>query len=257
MESFNESFTYLPAHHIAICKTHRQGVLSSQLASHLDSGHQGLTVATRRAIASAVKALTDWAACPEEVVYPTSEAPPLSHLLLFEDGFRCRMEPCGHIVRGLQNIQNHCRREHGWNNPRKRGRPHQGAQQAPGSLMWTAGVCCQKFQPTGQLGRLFEVSQPRTQAVANKGGKLQCALESAFAQSTAAIAQWQQEAHAQIRTDDNRFVWHQWLQRTRWARHLAGFDRTWLQQQLCRPSRGEWALTKLCWAVEMVIWKAQ
>ena len=250
-------FTYLPTHHIAICKTHRQGVLLSQLASHLDSGHQGLTVATRRAIASAAEVLTDWATCPEDVVHPLSEALPLGHLSLFKDGFKCKTEPCGHIVRGLQNIQNHCRREHGWNNPRKRGRPHQGAQQPLSSLMWTAGVWCQKFQPTGRLGRLFEVSRPRTQVVADRGGKLQCALESAFAQSTAAIERLQQEAHAQIRTDDNRFVWHQWLQRTRWARHLAGFDRTWLQQQLCRPSGEERALTKLCWAVEMVIWKAQ
>lgn len=38
MELFNSTFTYLPAHHIAVCKTHRQGVLSPQVLSHLPAG---------------------------------------------------------------------------------------------------------------------------------------------------------------------------------------------------------------------------
>ncbi|KAI9881994.1 MAG: hypothetical protein M1823_006286, partial [Watsoniomyces obsoletus] len=260
MELFSSTFTHLPAHHIAICKSHQQGVLSSQLASHLDSSHQELAVASRRAIASAAQALAGWAACPEDVVYPLSGAQPLHHLPLYKDGLKCGAERCRHIVRGLQNIQNHCRKEHRWSNPRKRGRPHPGAQPLAGSQMWTAGVWCQKFQPTGQLGRLFEVGKPRNedaQGVADEEGGLQRALETVFTQSTVAIEKARKDAYARIEPDDNRFVWHQWLQRTQWARHLAGFDRTWLQQQLYRPGEGEQALAKVCWAVEMVIWKAQ
>ena len=196
----------------------------------------------------------------EEVVYPLPGAQPLPYLSLYKDGFKCRAELCEHIVRGLQNIQNHCRTEHGWSNPRKRGRPHQGAQQAPASDMWAERVWCQKFQSTGQLGRLFEVRQPHnkgTHGVASAESNLQRALETSFAQSTAAIERAQQDAHAQIQSDDNRFVWHQWLQRTRWARHLAGFDRAWLLQQLRRPGEGERALGKVCWTVETIVWKAQ
>jgi superfamily II DNA helicase RecQ len=91
----------------------------------------------------------------------------------------------------------------------------------------------------------------------NEEGDLQQALETVFTQSAMAIEKAHQDAHAQIEPDDNRYVWHQWLQRARWARHLAGFDRMWLQKQLHRPNERERALAKVCWAVEMVIWKAQ
>lgn len=265
MELFNSTFTYLPAHHIAVCKTHCQGVLSSQVLSHLDGSHKDLTTATRRAIASAARTHTECATSIEDVVYPLPGAQPLACLPLYKDRFRCEAglhghSPCGYLVRRLKHIQDHCRQQHGWSNPRKRGRPHQSAQKPADSHMWTAGVWCQKFQPTGQLGRLFEVEQPRSegrQGVAHQEGNMQRALEISFAESTMAIEKADQDAHAQIQSDDNRFVWHQWLQRTRWARHLAGFDRTWLQQQLHRPSEREWVLSKVCWAVEMVIWKAQ
>lgn len=126
--------------------------------------------------------------------------------------------------------------------------------------MWREGVWCQKLQPTGELGRLFEVAQPRdktTQSVAGEEGSMQRALEASFAQSALVMGKAQQDTHAQVQSDDNRFVWHQWLQRTRWARHLAGLDRAWLQQQLCRPTDSEPALEKVCWAVEKIIWKAQ
>jgi hypothetical protein len=67
----------------------------------------------------------------------------------------------------------------------------------------------------------------------------------------------QQDAYSQIEPDNNRYVWHKWLKRSGWARHLGHFDRSWLLAQLQRPSEAEKALTKVCWAVEMVLYKAQ
>ena len=63
--------------------------------------------------------------------------------------------------------------------------------------------------------------------------------------------------HRRIDADDNRHVPHRWLNRTGWARHLAGIDRSWLLSQTHPPKKGEKALAKVCWMVELVIWKAQ
>jgi superfamily II DNA/RNA helicase len=126
--------------------------------------------------------------------------------------------------------------------------------------LWVGGVWCQKFQHGRQLARLFEISPPHnedTQYEASKDNDLQRALEASFLQSTKRLQKAQQDAYARIESDNNRYLWHDWLQRTQWARHLARFDRPWLLQQVQRPAESETALAKVCWAVEMVIWKAQ
>jgi hypothetical protein len=65
------------------------------------------------------------------------------------------------------------------------------------------------------------------------------------------------KANAWIEPDHDRHVTHAWLNRTRWARHLGGLDREWLFELIQKPRRNEKALSKLCWAVQTVIWKAQ
>ena len=144
MELFNNLFIYLPEHHIYICKTHYQGVLLSQLPSHLHSSHLELTATTRKAIELAAAAFPQWAASADKVVYPLARPQPAAYLPVFKNGFKCIVQTqersyCGYILRALRGIQEHCREEHGWTNPRKRGRPYQG-QQAGGKQMWAEGV---------------------------------------------------------------------------------------------------------------------
>lgn len=264
MEQFNGLFELLPEHRIGVCKIHHQGITLSQLPSHLHSSHKDLTVATRKAIVSAAAAVPQWAKSLDEVVYPLLPPSLIAQLPVYKNGLKCtaatqEQSLCGYVVRTLRDIQEHARTEHGWVNPRKRGRPYQG-EQATSGLMWTADVWCQKFQPTGPLARLFEVSQSHGQGTphaADDEGELQRAIATSFTQSTMAIERAQQDAHAQVEPDDNRYLWHDWLRRTQWARHLAGFDRLWLLRQVQRPDEGEKALAKVCWAVEMVVWKAQ
>lgn len=113
MDLINSLFEYLHTNHIAICKTHCQGVLLSQVASHLDSGHRELTAAARKGVASAARAYTAWALSAKEVVYPHADAQPIEYLPLYKDGLQCKVESCGYTVRSLQNIQDHCKKEHG------------------------------------------------------------------------------------------------------------------------------------------------
>ena len=151
----------------------------------------------------AASAFLQWAEYKKDVIYLLLRSKLIEHLPLYNNRLKCRAEtqgssPCRYIVRTLRDMQEHCRKEHGWTNPRKRGRPYQG-QQATGCQTWVQGVWCQKFQPTGQLARLFEVNQPRdksTQHSINKEGDLQQALETVFTQSTIAIEKAHQNAHA-------------------------------------------------------------
>ena len=63
--------------------------------------------------------------------------------------------------------------------------------------------------------------------------------------------------NAWIEPDENWYVTYAWLNRTGWARHLANLDCEWLLELIQKPRRNEKALSEVCWAVRMVMWKAQ
>jgi uncharacterized C2H2 Zn-finger protein len=154
MDQFNAIFEYLPAHSIAICKSHQQGVVRSQLRTHLDTKHQELVSNTRGAIISVVHqevTLRAWAVAQEDIVYPSAVSQPLPHLPVFRNGLQCN--ECARIYRHIKGIQEHCRQEHGWRGEKriKAGRP------VHTQVMWKTNVTCQKYHNTSALGRLFEV----------------------------------------------------------------------------------------------------
>ena len=151
MDQFNAIFEYLPTHRVAICKSHQQGIVRSQLRTHLDTKHQELVPNTRRQVVNAANqeaSLQAWATNHDEVVYPRPASQPLPHLPVYNDGVRC--QGCHYINRSVIRVQEHCRQEHGWVNRRRTtGRP------ASRQAMWTTKVSCQKFHSTNKLGRLF------------------------------------------------------------------------------------------------------
>jgi hypothetical protein len=55
MEPFHAIFDYLPAHRIAVCKSHQQGIVKTQLEAHLNKQHQEYVCETRRKIVEAVQ----------------------------------------------------------------------------------------------------------------------------------------------------------------------------------------------------------
>lgn len=262
MELFNAIFKYLPEHSIGICIIHGQGIVQSKLKTHLDRSHKELTARTRKEIiVAAATAYSQWAKTEEDVVYPEAILDPIPHLPIFKDGIKCVARRgsvlCGYINRNIERIQGHCRKYHGWENSRKRGRPTQGKQKEIGT-MWQEGVWCQKFQPAGTAGKLFEVSQPQeVQEIAHEDREMERAMELAFTKATASLKTAEKETQAQIEADTNRFEFNAWLNRAGWARHLKGFNREWLLTLIRKPERWEMALTKVCWAAQMVIWKAQ
>lgn len=263
MDQFHTLFVSVPQYRIMVCKECSVGIVKAHIATHLDTKHAYLTSSTRKDITQAVELIGEVAEGEGEVVYPESASEPIAHIEVWRDGFKCtatRLDgtPCKYIRRTLQDIQSHCRTEHGWVNRRKRGRAPKGTQ-VEANKMWIEGVCCQKFAHAGRLGRLFEVKE--TNAVVQEGEeedvRVRQRLETTFGETTAMLAEADREAHARIEPDTNRFIPHAWLNRTGWARHLAGLNRDWLLEQIQRPKKSEKALAKVCWAVETVIWKAQ
>ncbi|KAH8779387.1 hypothetical protein BGZ57DRAFT_853847 [Hyaloscypha finlandica] len=75
------------------------------------------------------------------------------------DGLQCQFEdefgePCRFIATHIRNIQKHCSKEHGWENPQESGRPKTGTEVA---VPWRTGVHCQHFFMRSTGAGYFEV----------------------------------------------------------------------------------------------------
>jgi hypothetical protein len=67
----------------------------------------------------------------------------------------------------------------------------------------------------------------------------------------------EKEKRAAIEADTDRYDFNEWLNRAGWARHLQGLKRDWLLAMVVKPTHKERALFDVCWAVRVVIWRAQ
>ncbi|KAJ9413909.1 hypothetical protein QL093DRAFT_2594845 [Fusarium oxysporum] len=73
------------------------------------------------------------------------------------------------MFRQAQKMRLHCMKEHLWKNPRERGRPISGLEPAA-ELPWIEGVACQRFFPSREGSRWFEVLQETKKS--KKGARL-------------------------------------------------------------------------------------
>ncbi|KAK4096688.1 hypothetical protein N658DRAFT_404715, partial [Parathielavia hyrcaniae] len=134
MVTFDELFIPLPAFQIAICREHRSAVTAKSVASHVGSQHRHLAAQVRQRIVKEASALRGdglLAADTHGIRFPGpgEVVPAIDGLPVWSDGKKCVR--CGHIRSTREDIQKHCRSEHGWANPRPRGgRP--GARPAGG-----------------------------------------------------------------------------------------------------------------------------
>ncbi|KAH5708161.1 hypothetical protein HBI18_241080 [Parastagonospora nodorum] len=255
MEQFNRIFEYLPAHCIAICRSHAQGIIRSQLAAHLNTKHPELVPNTRIAIVCAVQdeaSLQQWAFDEGDVLFPDAATRPLPHLPVYTDGLQCR--ECGRIYRSTRGMQAHCRKDHAWT-----GRPSGSSRRERAPAMWTVGIRCQKYHNTGQLGRLFEVGATveAGPAAGSPEADISLAVRAAFSQAVTDARAKQRAQNAAIEADTDRYEFQAWLNRAGWARHLQGLQRDWLLEMIQKPTGKEHALSTVCWAAEMVLWHAQ
>ncbi|KAL2192226.1 hypothetical protein P885DRAFT_5482, partial [Corynascus similis CBS 632.67] len=243
MSSFQEWFALSPAFGVAICHEHGVAMTAKSVASHVKLYHGHVATRARQRIVEEAAALLDkgmLAADIDGIRFPDHDGgpiPAIEGLPVWSDGKRCLR--CGHIRRSVRDIQQHCRTEHGWVNPRaRRGRP--GAR-PPGGLgdVWVDGVYCQRLGQTGTLQRLFEVIAPAAAPGdghnQGEGGGSQAAIKATFEASARAI-QEKDKAAAALVGEQSRLSANMWVRRTGWARHLRGFDREWLATTIQRPA---------------------
>jgi len=197
----------------------------------------------------------------EDVVYPDPTEAPIPYLKIEERGMRCVMQgptgECGRVYSDDKRIRQHCQDEHGWKNPRKRGGRTSEEQRKVGKP-WKEGVYYQRFFRTARWHRLFEVrpyEQGRKDAqVSDNETATRRLVEVAFSKVQGEIREVEREAKRKIEPDTNRWVPNQWLTRTGWARHLAGFDHEWLSGLTAAKGK---RLRRVCDGVELAIWNAQ
>ena len=174
MVAFDELFIPLPAFQIAICREHGSAVTAKSVIRHVGSQHRHLAAQVRQRIAEEAAALRDsglLAADTHGIRFPGEVVAAIDGLPVWTDGKKCMQ--CGHIRRTREDIQKHCRSEHGWVNPRGRGgKP--GARPAGGlGEAWVDGVHCQRFGQDSMLQRLFEVVPAAAAAADHSNGDAQ------------------------------------------------------------------------------------
>ena len=255
MEQLLNIFTVLPAQRVAICKTHHHAIVRSHVRRHLNSSHKEVTPKQRKEVVVVAEEIEAWAAKEEEVVIPSHVPKAIDYLPVYQDGFQC--DECKYINRYLRGIRAHCQKEHGWQNGRGKGRSGQG-QREPISTMWKEGVRCQKLVTHGRLATLFEVQQADGPAAVEEEEK---DIENAVVLSLSRMADrrdaGRKEQQSLVEADEDRFAFSAWLDRAGWAKHLKGLSREWLLSLTEKPAPYEKALDSICYAVRLVIWKAQ
>lgn len=87
-----------------------------------------------------VKKMDQIAFNKDQVRYPDPADLPIIGLPIFEDGLKCKQ--CLYLCRTRKGIQDHCKEEHDWVNPQKRGRQKKEVQQ---EKMWEEDQHCQRF----------------------------------------------------------------------------------------------------------------
>jgi superfamily II DNA helicase RecQ len=76
-------------------------------------------------------------------------------------------------------------------------------------------------------------------------------------QASSQLEESEKRKNNTIKPDTDRYEFAEWLNRAGWARHLKGLKRAWLLKMARKPTHKERALFEVCWAVRMIIWRAQ
>ncbi len=141
------------------CRRCKFSVLPSSITSHFSGSPHYLSTDERGKILSVVERYPELVRdLPglNGVEIPTSFPYFFPDLSLYSNGFQC--QDCFYLSRDRQTIVKHYRKEHGWENPRKRGEKLVEREE---DVPWKSGVHCQRFLPQGSKRSYFQVDPRR------------------------------------------------------------------------------------------------
>ena len=109
-----EYFRHLEKWHIVVCKDCQYGVWPSHVKGHLTGKQHKIAAKEAQQIAEEVEEWPGIIQFPSEFEFPAHIEEPIPELPLFEDGWKCRLEPehCHYICRDKKTIKNHWRTRH-------------------------------------------------------------------------------------------------------------------------------------------------
>src|SRR3569833_2820161 len=173
-----------------------------------------------------------------------------------EDGLRCN--ECGYVTRTVQWIQRHCREEHGWQNPWKKGGNVKSRSKQARVLPWTTGVRCQRFFRSRAGYRWFEVGGAsevlrRPEAV-EAAEDVVARIKRIHQEQT---AKFEAAGKELIRVADEKKEPNAWVERTGWAQHLRGLDPDRLRAAAGSVGADETVLQLMCASFERVMNRAR
>ncbi|RFN43675.1 ATP-dependent dna helicase, partial [Fusarium flagelliforme] len=137
------------------------------------------------------------------------------------DKLGCDEEGCLFVVGTPRGMQEHYRKEHGWRNPRGRGRRIMHKPIDPIEVPWRTGVQSQRLFNNGPGSGWFEVGFG---AAATQTPDEAAMMERAVHAMKQKQEQFEREDKECIKAADAKTDANAWLERVGWANHLQGLD---------------------------------
>jgi hypothetical protein len=220
---------------VILCKQCQFAVVPSQMTAHLRVHHPSKSQQHRKRIQEWVDKAEGIAFEKGQVLYPGVEEPPILGLPIFRDGFACK--ECIYICRSKRGIQEHCKGQHGWINPQKRGRQEKRAEQ---DQTWEESQDCQRFFEFAQWKRYFQVSKQPEEDRQHRGTEISNAkMERLAEEIEESMAEKKRER--KIEGSSSRYLPNPWLDFVGWDEHLKKFKRSELLEmtELSKEKRGD------------------
>ena len=254
-------FVHLPAFKVVVCIECQYAVLPGSVDTHLrEKKTHNMPKGDRARVVQEVQNIQGLIL--ERHKLNKLVVPPPSHPAIpvlqepKKDGIKYQFpggqgSPCKYISRHLQQIQEHCEKEHNWVNPQKRGGPEVGSK-VP--VPWKTGVHCQHFFVRGPGAQFFEVQVAESSPAISSEDVDVDAAKTALKQ---AMQQAEEEARRQITEPEEAREPNPWLRRVGWVEHLRVFDRKELRDLVAPVKDDELELGVLCEAFDWLIQDAQ
>ncbi|KAJ9412771.1 hypothetical protein QL093DRAFT_2629443, partial [Fusarium oxysporum] len=148
-------FVIIPEYRLLVCELCGFATLPNEVNTHLRTKHNNIALECRHILVEQVKAIPNLLQDQSKLQLPRILIKPISCLAAPRlDGLKC--QKCGRMFRQSQKMRLHCMEEQLWKNPRGRGRPISGLEPSA-ELPWIEGVACQRFFPSREGSRWFEV----------------------------------------------------------------------------------------------------
>ncbi|KAH7205208.1 hypothetical protein BKA60DRAFT_545465 [Fusarium oxysporum] len=165
-------YVLLSTYRLLVCQVCAFASVADEVATYLRTRHRDIQSERRQELVEKIKQIPNILHSRDDLrhylQYPTDTIQPIPYLAPPKpDGLKCRA--CGHIVRRAQKIQKHCTEKHQWINPRGRGRPAPNCPVSAYELPWEEHVACQRFFPSREGSKWFQVNM-RIKEQANTPG---------------------------------------------------------------------------------------